>query len=1095
MSTLSSATDLQLLAALALDCERRANILGREISFFLGALDHRVPENSNSLHFDSQKGPISHLKWTARKLEEEVKLVIQGATFVLDCVNDALRTQGSTRVKIDKIELHLLLVLNALGAHISSLARQMGTLHGRYEQVAKYSIPDHPSTAIYGLRDSTLMDRYLAEAARQIFRDLVRFVARDDTFGVHYPFETVPRVFVTRVYDPDARVQRFRTSRLHTDWVNWYQPGAIAPLEDTLGEPIRNLTEAPESFVSVEMPFWLPDCLELVPVIAHELAHVVVHDSIGSINSGNWGGAARDGLENLLRRIAQVIERTVFDAKEPSARAWALEIVCDLLAFARFRHAYLFTAATQTLTSGQIRGFDLDTFEESRIAPILAHLISESENGPAGQPVARLTLIENMAVSGACHSNQSADQRGTLLLLARLQRLAKLSGKLAGGNHRDANQLAREVDKAVNLLRTDLFKDQQVVGFDDLVQGLFDEVTVVVPEKGQTYWSALEAYWSMSSGDVSRSANENGANATDGADETELAERVGEAARVQPQAKSSSETEEAILLMVQRAIADSLRGLLGEPAVQGIAPGAGDGGVHGLSASMRAAQLPIVPGADYFLCRQRISSSLLPALNDAVKTQSTDMRYYQGDQVQDVVWRERWAEATGRPVQARLPRSLVLRPHIRRLVDDYLFRSLHPAPMFDLLSKRLGTADQPQPTFIEVYKTNSFREHSNSVGDAPHIAAVFLPASEMSDYIHTGRIPVCANDEIFPTWCRERILGTNAKTTVEQRQGHFPNSAWVLSFYLTPAGVVRKDFVLPDKSIEPSASAVVLLGRYDIVSLAPAAVAESFPVLGNATSEGLSPTLIHKRCVVPLPLAGDDPGAVDVRPNLDKALAITMVALASPLAWRVFAVWFSNHNSALAKFGLHASLLLSDGWEQVVVLYHSKTAKPLPTDAAGSESPVDGICHSLECISDHPLVGRTETMFTKNLFAAKMTTKYDISVRFRCRAQAGTALKATEVQGDLLKEQLPGGFDVRVRTVSGLTDYEVRLFDPHGKGGPTPSPDYLHAAGEVHKRINDHSKKISRLISQVAFSRRADVASPSPTTKPEEHGSPPNVSG
>lgn len=1008
----------QLLVVMSDDSRRRGDILVREVDYLLGQLQFRVRDEAGlgSL-FDSQRGPIAHLVSTAEHVAAEVQLARDGATTVrtvlADCYACGLHeAQGDGS---QKQALHLLLVLSALGAHLSSLARQLGELHGRFEQVVKYSIPDHPAPAIRGLRDSTLVDRYLAEAARQFYRDIVLFCSIAKGIGAPYPYDVVPRVYLTRVYDPDSSYFRFASTKAHTAWVHW--SGALERAEreqDTNVPPkIGDASSPPDAFVSVRMPFWLPDNLELVPVLGHELGHAALRDCIGSVMATNWLGSAPSHLLGLLKDMATVLARHVLGEGEAYYRAWAEEFMSDLLGFARFRHAYLFSLVTSTLSNGQIRGFAQDSYDESRILVLLeaAKRAGKSGAATAGRTISQVSFFERLEIGGAFRSANSGDAKASLLHVARLAVLAMIGDRTTavGGSaasQQDASDLCESVILCAQMLRDALAGVQTGVSYDGLVADLVDVLSNGY-SGGWNYCEHLNEYWYNSGG---------------------------------------------------RAIADR-----GFPEFPSYPP----------------------ERADYFLWRQRVSTELVEEWNATRAAQGSQtppmVELSAGDQLTDVAWRTRWAEASeqfARVVSRKQPYSLVLRPQIRRLIDDYLFRTTNPRPLFELLNRRALSSGAPA-TFDECFP-KAAPSKTNSLIAYEHFHGVFLPSLKIQSYLRSGKAPPVGSGLVFPQWNRAELFGPLGQNPTPQLLGHFPTRSWVLSLFVTRAGKNQ----LPRRTSRPAAhSTTLLLGRYDQARLEVASESEArYPVPNKAPY----PTLVGRRCLVGV--------ANRTPPRLEDVVAMHLVALSTPLAWRVFHIWVDNVLRPLvAAAGLAVDVLLSDGWEQAVVFVSS----PVPNTGAAAQvgapgTALDALCNALERISSHPLVGRTETMFTPAVFSLTEGTDFDVSIRFRCRAKTGTGLNASVIQNGLLTyddgrngqlaARCKARVELRVRTVSGLTDYEVRVRREDAE--PVGDPTYLQLCGAIRDAINDGlANHVERLTTQIAFRRRpSSVSVPNGTT-------------
>jgi len=1030
-----------LFAVLAGDAIRRAEILKREIDFFRGTLQFRVPRDANGKargngDFDSEKGPIGYLQRAAKSLSEEADSVLTSARQLLEIVHEVAELDTSSRhiPKDEEVRLTILLLANGVSTRLSSLVMQLGELHLRYEQIMKYQIPDHPSPSVRGLRDSTLVDRYLTELGRQVFRDIANFVRDARTLASAYPFESVPPIFLTRVYDPESSLQRFTSSTLHADWVGWYE--ATNP-DDTHGEsakPIRSTISPPEAFVSVRLPYWLPDCLEYVPVIAHEVAHAVLRDALGPASTTPLQMTDGNPLQALFVTVADTIGQSVllYGESQDTVRYWATEFVCDLLALARFKGAYLYCAASLTLSAGIIRGFDADSFGESRVAALFEYIKYRAE----GDKKQYAEILAAFGTFDEFRTKNLADLRGSLLVLTRLEILASLAPMVeeaAGGS------------KSESVIETGAFCESlcAVLGLvkkrigsfspEHVIIDLAKDLTKALKKSGAGgYEEACKAYWHACNGETTF-------------DET----------------------------------------------------------------SVRFQGVDMPPdGADYFLWRQRISTKLIRQWNECALDNSTDARNNDfrypaielGAQLTDVVWRTRWAEVVGSmaakvPAKER-PQSMVLRAPIRHLIDDYLFRNVHPGALYGLLNQRARRDGAPRPlSYDEVYGPtipgNIGRRVlppgvSSSINEIEHFTAIYLPARDIEAYVECGTALVGGRlPDGFPQWDRDRILGISKRI----EEGRVARQAFLFSLYLSRSGEVNAQEVRPAQG-----SSRVLLGRYDIATLDPDSA--NWESKLHWPDKPPYPTLAQRRVLINVNDAMDSA----VNCSLERVVAISLIALASPLAWRILVPWIRDRNtfSLSGNSPIEMLAFLSDGWDQVVVLFRLTQAHPgAVAEAAPAHRTnftggtlgrpgfpfaprvVDEVCAGLQDLSRHPVVGRMETMFTDLLLEQGAPQDYHLSLSMRCRAQAGCPLDPVDLShaicdGDpqggqhAWSSMFPDGPFPTVRTVSGLTDYEIRLDSEHNPSCQSP----IHAAKELRDRINKRPERVGRLITQVSFRRR-----------------------
>lgn len=1025
-----------LLATLVAEADRHGVILRDEVNYFTGLLNYRAPTNDNGTGaswFDSQIGPITHLKasLSAVKLDVDKSIV---ATEVLKQILsqldvDALRSDDSSKTKLR----NLLLLASGQLQFISKLVEDLGELHTRYEQVVKYSIPDHPAPTVRGLRDSTLADRYTAELGRQVHRDLAKFIVHEDGLGSPYPYKAVPRVYLTRVYEPNSRVHLFRESATHSSWIQWQheslfndrpehkQPsshasGTVDDPQSCVDQPEHKqpishapgTVDDPNSFVAVRMPFWLPNSLELVPIIGHELAHSVIYDAIGSIDALDSDPEAPSPLRELLNNIARAL-RTAFpdDVTETFARTNAVEFLADALAVARFQGGYLYTFATLRLGSEVTFSLATDHHGVNAIPDVLIGMQSRAQKRAT---VSSLALSDQLTQIDLRRSHELASDNARLyhaVSLARLGVVAKLA-MLCRPNYPNSatdtaiEELAKAVEGALDLLSyedtnapSSRIAPRARQAFEKEVINVFQ--IPLTSSKKKSFVSIVDKYWLN----------------------------------------------------------------CGEPGQLG--PKFGDG---------HFAPTIFPKGAEYFLWRQRISTSLIAPLNQALESKQISVT--SGLHLHDVVWRLRWREATpmqkppgALPQPPALP-SLVQRREIRILIDDYLFRNGNPQPLFDLIAMR-ARASTPTPT-DPVYFSKAFdhaKDYKTSTLDRErHFFRVYLPAVRMANYFRTKDTnPAHLYDlKPFAQWQKELLLGNvdqDFQLEKDLAEYRFAKEQYVLSFWLARAGNVENALAtLPNP--KPGITTALLLGRYDAATLEAAV-----NVTGVDVAKKNNIALVQRRTLSPIWLSGPYENGAPPAP-LGNAFAMTLLALSSPLAWRVFLHWIKHSEKAsrLRSAGIAHELYLSDGWEQAILIF---TLDPRHTGSRVVDDILEMMCE----VSGHPLVGRTETLFTKKMFDLKPGTRYDVSYRFRCRSRPGTKLDDKALLQALCNQWTADLPLPIVRVVTGLTDYEIRITKPAGQRTANHDANKLLSAKELHTRLNnDCQLLVDRLITQIAFTAR-----------------------
>lgn len=1001
------------LDVLIQSAQRQSAVLHQEATYFEGLLRIRLPEGDNSTstpQFDSQIGPIRHLKRSTKHVAQDIGRAREAVSWLAELRANAAR-DPRTGSLAEKELVNLLWLTSATQQWQATLLGLLGELHNRFEQVVKYSIPDHPPLTTRGLRDSTLADRYIAELAHEVHRDLITFSCSANGLNTPHPYELGGRVYVTRVYEPHVHVRWFRDSALHQQWLGWHADNQY----DTQGSHRRTKTKkinsakdeaSPASFVTVRMPFWLPDALESLPILAHELAHQVLHDSHGAMSADGWAGQRQTRLTWLLQSLRDELRAPFPDhIDEQLARAYAQELVADAMAFARFREGYLFALATAVFATSEAFAVTVDPYEQNVVYEVLSRLHS----GAGAASLSNLVVPHLYAASGlSSHLHR-------LLMFSRVAVLASVAEAANLSTDDEHADLLRAIKEVVQLAMFPRDANAAARPDDETVVGMIDKIKDVFEgpmggDSEHSFLDLLDTLWLQSDGEPQKF-----------------------------------------------------------------------GDIHLLSPPKES---------NYFLWRQRISSEIVQSINEK---KSLGITVRRGDHISDVVWRLRWHEAktievggAGASPGSKDPAtnvSLVHRQAFRVLLDDYAYRTCNPLPLFELLDQRARRPGFNSVPFDEFFATGKIS--TRALADSDHARRVYYPATSLAAYLRTGR-PVPRNPQYQPQhdlnqFDRARLLGIEdnaesppsagptSQALIARRLGF---QQYVLCFWSAAAGLELQKF---KQAIGKLGSCNVILGRYDAACLFGAEQAGE--ELSVDVACGATP--IQRRTLSPIFLNGGQ----NTPAGLDRTIALSLIALSSPLAWGILLRWIENSPDAkrLRSHGIGHELYLSDGWEQAVLLYTAAT----PTGQTDVVPDIDDMIEMLNQVAGHPVVGRTETLFTGEVFKMKSDQRFDVSFRFRCRARLGTALDSSELEKKLLEKPWPAPLPKpMVRTVSGLTDYEVRI-NGNDASVRQSFEERRAAAEESHSRLNSApcSQLVGRLITQIAF---RDISLPHRPTIVEE---------
>jgi len=1038
----SQVDSLKLIGTVILGAKTRSQILADEARYFEALLRYRAPkitDTSYQLLFESQIGPLSHLQSSASQVANEI-FEAQDAIAVLDEIRQQMAGQPMT-VHTPIAVLNLLWLVSGMHQTLEVLLARLGELHSRFEQVVKYSIPDHPAPSARGLRDSTLVDRFIAELARQVYRDIAYFVTARRHLGSTYPHESVPRVYVTRAYEPNVHVTAFRSAKAHREWLRWHASqlhGKPAAHATARGDGSQPTLGAEQSFVAVKMPYWLPDCLELLPVLGHELAHAVLRDALGSPEGSSWELESPGPLQRLLRGVqGALLVALPDDLGDLHARYFATEFVADALGYARFRDGFLFALVTEIVGSDLILGSATDAEGQTFVTGLLLEM--KLRQTKQAQP-----LIQQLQYLIRPKAEPEPAPR-----LDRLFAICRLKVLLAQATwHR-------------SILRDVAERSGSGIDFapesEELLQAT-EAVLRLLIEDART--SADTVQWAVAVDSIS----------------------------------------DGVLSWLKTALRDPREidaTLIGETLSAATLSGAT--ALYWEAATKPSIERPFAPlppdDANYFLWRQRISTAMISPLSEHFSEKGgSGQSVSLGDHVHDMVWRSRWRaanpESSGCPTDSA---SSVAQQSTRIVIDDYLFRNSNPRPLFDLLGKRAAREGVDKRALeFDRYFAKFAGVSTNTLDPYAHVRRVFWPGMIIAKFLREGTTTPALKEYTelpFDAWDRNTLLGIGAALPPDSLDAATPpyrmqaeadlaserlgRTQYALSFWLARTGDVARQL---SSGAEASWSSALLMGRYDGALLAP--VGASVGELRLCTD---TLVLVQRRLLSPI-----FPSDTGYTFSLNGAVAMTMLALSSPLAWRVVLHWL-RHSPIATEFrsrGVVHDFYLSDGWEQAILVF-----RKAPSAATAG---IDDVLGMMEEISRHPLVGRTETLFTEGVFDLDPGEKYDVSYRFRCRAHPGTGLCAPRLQERLRDGWQPALPLPLVRVVSGLTDYEVRIekdidevITPGAKlnsttGSNDEAVEKLRrlATGEerrnagraVHERLNSKcAQLVDRLITQIAF--------------------------
>ncbi|MBN8486307.1 MAG: hypothetical protein J0M20_01035 [Burkholderiales bacterium] len=275
-------------------------------------------------------------------------------------------------------QAHLEVLWHAKMVHKATvIAERLHDLHNRVDQYLLRTNPDHPDPTLRRRTENGLGDRYLNELCRWTHRDLARFVVT--RMGAHYPYQQVPSTFQFWAYDFTSWHHSFVGFDGHGKWQKAIDDMARAPrdLRDLLdpGRPTGKEMETPEKFSMVAMSYWMPERPTFQPIVAHELAHQVLRDLYGRELNLQILEHDPSQMSRLMRRITRCVETWLTQrddavSKPPKVLSSLVqEVVCDLLALARFGSAYLYAWLLEILSDEAFTALFHDRFGMIRPFP------------------------------------------------------------------------------------------------------------------------------------------------------------------------------------------------------------------------------------------------------------------------------------------------------------------------------------------------------------------------------------------------------------------------------------------------------------------------------------------------------------------------------------------------------------------------------------------------------------------------------------------------------------------------------------------------------------------------------------------------------
>lgn len=338
------------------------------------------------LHSSDELGFLKHLYQAAKSCFEEVmddkKAVKRLFTtcFSIEYLSSSIPhvADEEKRDQVSPIQAYFCYQA-AYRLKANTLLERVGDLHDRFEQFFQRVSPDHPGSSLRRHSEQGAHDKYLTELTRWTHIDLARLVGTKDYLAGPYPYKSVPHTFHTLDYPRSATVHSFSTYKDFESWRTWQKK------QQEQKESTKKSTEKVDSngFITVRLPFWMPDMPYLQPILGHELAHQVLRDCYGRGTTMQTDSYQRDlsALGRTLRRLHNCTEAWGKRIPGNDATNWAptlpVEILCDALAAIRFREAYAYTLFIGFLEDDSLAELVKDEYGMLRKLPNEKHMQQE----------------------------------------------------------------------------------------------------------------------------------------------------------------------------------------------------------------------------------------------------------------------------------------------------------------------------------------------------------------------------------------------------------------------------------------------------------------------------------------------------------------------------------------------------------------------------------------------------------------------------------------------------------------------------------------------------------------------------------------------
>lgn len=367
-----------LFAVFGYDLRRRLSILREELNHLRAAirfrvqLDEEVSEGARTQATYGARAGIAPNRTVLGRidsgaeilLEECKRCVLEFEAFQIAWRRRERRVQRSdnepyqNQHSIPLGGAHFYLVWHTkMLLRASEIAERLGDLHDRLDWLRHRTNPDHPEPTVRRRAEQGLYDKFLSQHVRWVHRDLAALAIHDEFLGN----QRRPRAAEELRVDQTVVTWNY----LHTSQNHTIEIGDEHAWLERLPSPGESTQFGARKTHVVSLSYWSIERPALHPIIAHEVGHLVIGNRFGRPLSMERISDDRTPFGRVMRRLVHCIERWYvaregLDASR-HARSLAQECMADLFGAARYGYAYAYAWLLEILNDDQFRSLVEDT--------------------------------------------------------------------------------------------------------------------------------------------------------------------------------------------------------------------------------------------------------------------------------------------------------------------------------------------------------------------------------------------------------------------------------------------------------------------------------------------------------------------------------------------------------------------------------------------------------------------------------------------------------------------------------------------------------------------------------------------------------------